>query len=84
MGILGPKKLKEKMRPDMGFGKTICSPERVPFQLLRECDKVEEPSQPLEGGTFLEVVEEEPEGDKMIGSERPGQVTFLCVREAIP
>ena len=73
------------MRPDLGFGKSICSPERMPFQLLRECDEVEEPTQPgcegQEGGTVLDLVDEEQEGvqDKMVGSERPGQVTFLCV-----
>ena len=70
------------MRPDLGFGKSICSPERLPFQLLRECDQVEEPAQVVqEDGTVLDLVEEELEGvqNKMIGSQRPGQVTFLCV-----
>ena len=88
MGILGPKltRLGEKMRPDLGFGKSICSPERVPFQLLRECDEVDEPAQPerelgKDGGTLLESVEEEEEGEqnKIVGPLRPGQVTFLCV-----
>ena len=87
MGILGPTLTRqgEKMRPDLGFGKSICSPERLPFQLLRECDQVEETAQPgcevEEGGTVLDLVEEEQEGveNEMIGSQRPGQVTFLCV-----
>ena len=86
MGILGPKLTRqgEKMRPDLGFGKSIFSPVRVPFQLLRECDEVEEPAQPedegREGGTVLETVEEEGEQNKeVVGSGRPGQVIFLCV-----
>ena len=83
MGVLGPKLTRqgEKMRPDLGFGKAICSPERVPFQLLRECDEAEQPERVLEqdGGTVLEIVEEEEEGEqnKVVGSRRPGQVTFL-------
>ena len=86
MGVLGPKLTRqgEKMRPDLGFGKLICSPERVPFQLLRECDEAEQPAQPecvlgQDGGTDLEIVEEEEEieQNKVVGSQRPGQVTFL-------
>ena len=82
MGVLGPKVTRqgEKMRPDLGFGTSISSPVRVPFQLLRECDEVEEPAPPeLEGGEI--VVEEDQEGEqnKLVGSQRPGQVNLLCV-----
>ena len=84
MGVLGPKLTRqaEKMRPDLGFCKSICSPERVPFQLLRECD---EPAQPererQDGGTLLERGEEEEEGEqnKVVESRRPGQVNFNFV-----
>ena len=87
MDILGEKLTRqgEKMRPDLGFDKSIYSPERVPFQLLRECDEVEEPAPPgcegQEGGTVLDLVEEEQERvqKEIVGSQRPGQVTFLCV-----
>ena len=43
MGILGQHiiGLAENMRPVFGFSKSITSPERVPFQLLRECDENE-------------------------------------------
>ena len=87
MGVLGPNLSVhgEKMRPDLGFGKSICSPERVPFKLIREeerneCDEVEDPDQPdgreQEAGTGLEVVEEEEaeEQGKVVGTERLGQV----------
>ena len=87
MGVLGPNLTVhgEKMRPDLGFGKSICSPERVPFKLIREeerneCDEVEGPDQPdgreQEAGTGLEVVEEEEgeEQGKVVGTERLGQV----------
>ena len=43
MGVLGPNLTVhgEKMRPDLGFGKSICSPERVPFKLIREEERNE-------------------------------------------
>ena len=85
MGVLGPNLTVhgEKMRPDLGFGKSICSPERVPFKLIREeerneCDEVEDPDQPdgKDNEAGLEVVEEEEaeEQGKVVGTERLGQV----------
>ena len=79
MGVLGPNLTVhgEKMRPDLGFGKSICSPERVPFKLIREeerneCDEVEDPDQPdgKDNEAGLEVVEQ----GKVIGTRRLGQV----------
>ena len=79
MGVLGPNLTVhgEKMRPDLGFGKSICSPERVPFKLIREeerneCDEVEDPDQPdgKDNEAGLEVVEQ----GKVVGTERLGQV----------
>ena len=79
MGVLGPNLTVhgEKMRPDLGFGKSICSPERVPFKLIREeerneCDEVEDPDQPdgKDNEAGLEVVEQ----GKVVGTRRLGQV----------
>ena len=83
IGILGQhiSGLAENMRPAFGFAKSITSPERVPFQLLRECDENEghDGSNPQnqKNTTELENVGENEEGQRTAGKYgRPGQVNF--------
>ena len=84
IGILGQhiSGLAENMRPAFGFSKSITSPERVPFQLLRECDENEghDGSNPQnqKNTTELENMGENQEGQRTAGKYgRPGQVHFL-------
>ena len=82
MGILGQHiiGLAENMRPAFGFSKSITSPKRVPFQLLRECDENEGHDNPQnqKNTTELENMGKNQEGQKTAGKYgRPGQVHFL-------
>ena len=77
MGILGQHitGLAENMRPVFGFSKSITSPKRVPFQLLRECDENEGSDPPNQKNTT--ELENMGEGLETGGKyEKPGQVDF--------
>ena len=83
MGILGQHiiGLAENMRPAFGFSKSITSPERVPFQLLRECDENEGHDginpQKQKNTTELGNIGENEEEQRTAGKYgRPGQVNF--------
>ena len=83
MGILGQHiiGLAENMRPVFGFSKSITSPERVPFQLLRECDENEGHDginlQKQKSTTELGNIGENEEEQRTAGKYgRPGQVNF--------
>ena len=78
--------LAENMRPVFGFSKSITSPERVPFQLLRECDENEGHDginlQKQKSTTELGNIGENEEEQRTAGKNgRPGQVDFYS---AIP
>ena len=86
MGILGQHitGLAESMRPVFGFSKSITSPERVPFQLLRECDENEGHDgsnlQNQKNATELENMGENEEGQRTAEKYgRPGKVDFYSV-----
>ena len=88
MGILGQHitGLAENIRPAFGFSKSITSPKRVPFQLLRESDENEGHDgsnlQSQKNTTELEIMGKNEEGQKTARKYgRPGQVAFHSAKK---